>query len=118
MKALLIVDHGSVRCESNIVLEEVASLIQTLRPDLFVHFAHMEIAEPSIARALHTCIGKGAEEIIVLPYMLAPGRHASQDIPRLVAVVAKGYPNVLVRVTEPLGVHQKIAQVVLERSRL
>jgi len=117
-KALLLIDHGSVRKESNVLLEHVASMIQTMRPDLLVHVAHMEIAEPTIAQGFEQCVQSGATEIIVFPYMLAQGRHACWDIPRFVDEVAKKYSDVVVHVTEPLGLHEKIAQVVLERASL
>jgi sirohydrochlorin ferrochelatase len=47
--------------------------------------------------------------------MLAPGRHASEDIPRLVKEAASGSPDVSYRVTEPLGVHELLGRVVLDR---
>jgi sirohydrochlorin ferrochelatase len=118
VQALLLIDHGSVRNESNVLLEHMASLIQSMRPDLLVHIAHMEIAEPTIAQGFEKCVQSGAKEIIVFPYMLAQGRHACWDIPRFVEEVASKYTDVVVHVTEPLGLHEKIAQVVLERASL
>jgi sirohydrochlorin ferrochelatase len=118
MQALLLLDHGSIRQEANLLLEQLAALIQSLRPGLPVHFAHMELAEPSIAQGFEKCIQSGATEIIVHPYMLARGRHVNSDIPRLVEQIARKYLHVKVHITEPLGLHEKIAQVVLERTGL
>lgn len=116
--ALLLVDHGSIRKEANDMLEEVGRATQRLRPEIIVEVAHMELAEPNIAQGFKRCVERGAREIIIHPYMLAPGRHATEDIPRMVAKVADDYPDVIFRVTEPLGVHENIAQVVLERAGL
>jgi sirohydrochlorin ferrochelatase len=117
-QALLIVDHGSKRDEANRMLEDVAAVLRRQRPRLVVHYAHMEIATPDIATAFAACVADGAEEIIVHPYMLSPGRHATEDIPRLVQEAATKFPDVAYRVTAPLGLHDKICEVVLERAGL
>jgi len=117
-KALLLVDHGSRFAEANRVLEELVALLRRLRPELIVHAAHMELASPTIPEGLAACMADGATEIVVHPYMLAPGRHASEDIPRMVEEAVRGMQGVTWRVTGPLGVHEKLAEVVLERARL
>jgi len=115
-KALLIVDHGSTRKEANDMLAAVAENCRKIMPGLSVHFAHMEIAEPSIAQGFEQCVKDGAQEVIVHPYMLSPGRHATSDIPRMVAECAAKHPGVSFKVTAPLGVDDKICEVVLERA--
>ena len=117
-KALLLVDHGSMRQEANDMLELVAKEVQAKNKGVIVDFAHMELAEPSIAKGIENCVKKGASEVIVHPYMLSPGRHSTSDIPRMVDEVSQGYPDVKFEVTGPLGVHEKIAEVVLERAGL
>ncbi len=116
--ALLIVDHGSRRQEANDMLVGVGEIVKRQRPDLIVHIAHMDLAEPTIADGVQKCIGDGATEIIVHPYMLSPGRHATTDIPAMVNEAATGHRDVSVRVTGPLGLHDKLGQVVLERAGL
>jgi len=114
--ALLLVDHGSVRAEANALLAEVARLVQEFSALKIVEYAHMELAEPTIAQGFDACVAAGAETVIVHPYFLAPGRHSTQDIPRLVAGAAARHPGVRYSVSEPLGLHPKIAEVVLERA--
>ncbi len=116
--AILIVDHGSRRQEANDMLEGVGEIVKKQRPDLIVNIAHMELAEPSIAQGVQKCIDDGATEIVVHPYMLSPGRHATSDIPDLAAEAASNAPNVTVRVTGPLGLHDKLGEVILERAGL
>ena len=116
--ALLIIDHGSVQPAANAMLEDVAAILRRKRPDLIVEIAHMELAEPTIQQGIDACVRSGATEIVAHPYMLAPGRHATQDIPRMVQAAAGNHPGVVVRVTTPLGLHDKIGEVVLERAGL
>jgi sirohydrochlorin ferrochelatase len=117
MKGILIVDHGSVRSEANDMLRSMADLIQTMAgSDVAVRYAHMELADPSIAAGFSSCVEAGATEITVFPYMLSPGRHSTTDIPRMVADVARAFPQVSFSVTPAFGLHEKLAEVVLERA--
>jgi sirohydrochlorin ferrochelatase len=118
MKAILLIDHGSRRAAANAMLHEVATLVQELAGSaVLVEPAHMELAEPSIGAAFALCVHRGATEIIAVPYMLSPGRHVTEDIPRLVCEAAAGY-GVPFRVRGELGVHRDLAHVVLERAEI
>ena len=117
MKGILIVDHGSIRDEANDMLRSMADLIQTMAgPDVVVRYGHMELAEPNIAAGFSSCVEAGATDVTVFPYMLSPGRHSTSDIPRMVAAVAGTYPQVSFSVTPAFGLHEKLAEVVLERA--
>lgn len=117
MKAVLIVDHGSTREMANRMLECVGELVQRMAGgEVLVRVAHMELAEPTIAQGFAACVAAGATEVVVFPYMLSPGKHSTRDIPRMVAEVAREHPRVRCRVTPAFGVHEKLAEVVLERA--
>jgi sirohydrochlorin ferrochelatase len=117
MKGILIVDHGSQKREANEMLGSVADLIQRMAgPEVVVRYAHMELAQPDIAAGFSSCVQSGATDVTVFPYMLSPGRHSTADIPRMVTNVAKAFPNVSFSVTPAFGLHEKLAEVVLERA--
>jgi sirohydrochlorin ferrochelatase len=117
MKAILLIDHGSRREEANEMLGSMAELVQRqVGAATIVRYAHMELAEPSIARGFGDCIEAGADEIIAFPYMLSPGKHSTADIPRLVAEAAAPYPGVRYRVTPAFGVHEKLGEIIAERA--
>jgi sirohydrochlorin ferrochelatase len=115
--AIVLVDHGSRRAEANAVLDAVAEQVRAAEPGRIVHVAHMELAAPTLAEAVDACVADGARAIVVHPYFLAPGHHSTRDIPRLAAQAAARHDGVDVRVSAPLGVHAKLAEVVLERVR-
>ncbi len=117
MKAILLIDHGSVREAANRMLECVANLVQQMAGDAaVVKFAHMELAEPTIAQGFAECVRVGATEVVAFPYMLSPGKHSTRDIPRMVAEAAGAFPGVAYSVTAAFGVHDKLAEVILERA--
>ncbi len=114
--ALLLVDHGSRFQEANDMLADVATMVKRLSGLERVHYAHMELAEPTIQQGFETCVREGATAVVVHPYFLSPGRHSTSDIPRMVAEAAQAFPGIAYCVTEPLGLHPKIGEVVLERA--
>lgn len=112
---VVVVDHGSRRAASNELLNDVVSLFERVSGMPIVEAAHMELAEPSIAAAFAKCVERGAETVVVFPYFLSPGRHWSEDIPRLAGEAAAGHPGVRYQVTSPLGLHELMAEVMGER---
>ncbi len=117
-RAILLVDHGSRRPEANALLDSVAAELSRRMPDHIVRVAHMEIAEPTIAQGLDTCVEAGAREIVVHPYFLGPGNHTRKSIPNLVEAAAQRHPELRVRISEPLGLHPKLVDVIVERVEM
>ncbi len=106
--SLLLVAHGSRREASN---EEVRALARRLRKAAGARFhsvscAFLELAEPSIPEAIEACIAQGAEEVVVLPYFLSPGRHVSRDIPAQIERVRRRHAHVRIRLAPHLGCAQ------------
>ncbi|MGC8625212.1 MAG: CbiX/SirB N-terminal domain-containing protein [Phycisphaerae bacterium] len=112
---IILVDHGSRLASANAMLDEVTALFRKVSGYQIVEPAHMEIATPSIADAFAACVRQGATRVVIHPYFLSPGRHSTTDIPRLVAQAARHHRHVPFHVTRPLGVDEKIAQVIMER---
>ena len=113
--AILLVDHGSRLAEANAQLEEIAAHVRTREPDRIVQIAHMELARPSISDGIAACVAAGARAFVVHPFLLAPGRHGSHDIPQRVGEIADRHPGVDIRVSDPLGAHEKLVDVILQR---
>lgn len=116
---IIIVDHGSTRDESNKMLEQVASLFAQRFHARYgiVEPAHMELTEPSIATAYARCVERGATRIIVCPFFLGPGKHWTQDIPRLTADAARKFPGTSYHVTPTLGIDDLILDLLDKRTR-
>ena len=114
--AFLLVDHGSRRAEANALLDEVVTLVKRrLGPKAVVEPAHMELAAPTIAQGFARCVAQGATAIVVHPFMLAPGRHVNEDLPRLLAEAAAAHDGVRFVMAAPLGSHAGVIDAVVER---
>lgn len=114
-QAVIVVDHGSRRAESNRRHEEFVARWAGESGFPIVRAAHMELAEPSIATAFAECEAAGATTIVVVPYFLGPGTHWDRDIPALAAAAAGAHPDVRYLVTAPLGPHPLLMRIVEER---
>ena len=115
--AIIIVDHGSRLDQSNKMLEELAGLFakRFAAQYAIVEPAHMELAEPSIATAFTKCVTRGAKRVIVCPYFLGPGKHWTQDIPRLTAEAAAKHPGTNYHITQTLGIDDLILDLLNKR---
>ncbi len=116
MRVLVLVDHGSRLEEANAVVVEMAKLVQKRVGDnTRVCAAHMELAQPLLTDVLVELARNGATDVVVFPYMLAQGRHANEDIPRMAREALAPFPNVAINVLEPFGVEPTLANVIEHR---
>jgi sirohydrochlorin ferrochelatase len=99
------------------MLETVARLFaeRFAETHCVVEPAHMELAEPSIATAYAKCVERGATRIIVAPFFLGPGKHWTQDIPRLTADAAVQFPDTKYHVAQTLGIDDLILDLMEKR---
>ena len=116
--AIVIVDHGSRRAESNRMLEEIARRFGDRFGQKYdiVEPAHMELDEPSLATAYRACAARGAKRIVVVPFFLGPGKHWTSDIPRLVAEAALDFPGTTYHVAPVLGIDDLILDLLEKRA--
>lgn len=117
MKALILVDHGSRLPEANALLEQVAERLRKRGGFDLVRASHMELAPPSLGEAFEACAAAGATDVTIAQYFLGPGRHSAKDIPRLAEEAARKHPGVAWRLTEPLGLSDRIVEALEERIR-
>jgi len=116
---IIIVDHGSRLDQSNRMLEELTAQFAKRFAQRYaiVEPAHMELAEPTIATAFGRCVERGARRVVVCPYFLGPGKHWTQDIPRLTAEAAAKFPGVPFNVAPTLGIDDLILELLDKRIR-
>jgi len=118
MELILLAGHGSPKQNAN-NLDHIASLLhEMIHPhcsEECVRVAYLQFARPDIMEAITACVRDGAKKVIVHPYFLSSGMHVTTDIPGIIQEAGEKYPGVEFVYTDPLGVHQKMAQVVYER---
>jgi sirohydrochlorin ferrochelatase len=118
-RVIVIVDHGSRSQRANAVVVELARLVQVRAQDAAaVRFAHLELAEPRLPAVIDECVAAGARAISVQPFFLAPGKHASKDLPELVADARRRHPHVQFELGRVIGADPLVAELVASRCGL
>jgi sirohydrochlorin ferrochelatase len=74
IRGLVVIAHGSRRQASNREVMGLGSRLQCSAGDRFqlVETGFLEIAKPSIAEAIESCIQRGATCVTVVPYFYPP----------------------------------------------
>ena len=108
MHVLLIVAHGSKRTASN---EEIAKIAHTLEQRLEkkfakVNYALLEFSPPTIGNALDDAFTHGAQQVTVLPYFIAAGKHVGKDIPQAISNAMEHWPDKEIHLKEHIGAHE------------
>jgi sirohydrochlorin ferrochelatase len=114
--ALLLIAHGSRSSEANDDLHHLVRALEQ-RGHAIVEASFLELAEPDIAEGIRRCVARGACRVILVPYFLSAGIHVRRDLSAARAQLAERYPQVDLRLAEPLGRHPLLLDVVADRVR-
>jgi precorrin-8X/cobalt-precorrin-8 methylmutase len=118
MENIILIGHGSPRKEANNI-EAVGKLLHdAIHPgceNCCVKGAYLQFGDPDIMAMIKMCVEDGASRIILHPFFLSSGMHVTQDIPKMISEARGIYPGIEFIYTEPLGIHEKLIQVVMER---
>lgn len=115
-KHIILLGHGSQAVCGNDSLPEMAAMVAKMA-GLDVRYAYLQFGAPNLLDAVKTAVEDGAAEVVIIPYFLHMGNHVIKDIPEEIAALVKKYPGVELRITDHLGAHPKLAEIVLERIR-
>ena len=113
--AILLVAHGSRLDSANRDLQWLADSLSARRPDDLVETAFLEIAEPDIPTGGTRCVERGADRVLLVPFFLSPGRHASLHLAEHRERLAERFPDVSWELKPPLGRHDALIDVILDR---
>ncbi len=117
-ESILLLGHGSPKKGAN-NLEQVGEMLHGMLhagcTENCVKVAYLQFAEPGIMDTIKDRVEKGAKKIILHPFFLSSGMHVTKDIPEMIEEARKLYPGVTFIYTEPLGIHEKLAHIVMER---
>lgn len=97
----LLLAHGSRRESSNMEVRRLALAVsQQLNSPC--HAAFLEQAEDAES-VLERQLTEHVSQVVVMPYLLAAGRHVTEDIPAILARCQQRWPLLRWRVTRHLG---------------
>jgi len=113
--AILMMAHGSRVAEANDAAREVAAMVKEMTEFEIVEVAFREMHEPNIQTGIDRCVAQGAQRVLLMPYFLFVGAHVREDLPEEMTQAKERYPQVEFAMGPHLGVHRKLAELVVER---
>ena len=77
----------------------------------------LEFIEPHPPQAVEILAGKGLNEVVIMPYLLGHGKHATDELEEVLDDVQRGTPQVKPRLADGFGADPRLADLVVERVR-
>ena len=117
-KAIVLFGHGSRDPLWRLPMEAVATRLRALQPGTPVRCAYLELEPPTLPTAAGELIAQGANQLTIVPMFLGTGRHAREDLPRLVRELEAAHADVAFVLQKPVGedgrVLELLAQIAME----
>jgi sirohydrochlorin ferrochelatase len=115
--ALVALAHGSRDPRSAETITALVNEVRSLRPDLRIEKAFLDLARPSFQTVVDRLVRAGHDEIVVVPLLLTRAFHARVDVPGAVAEATARHDGLRVRVTDILGLEPCFLEVLDLRLR-
>ncbi|HET8602792.1 MAG TPA: sirohydrochlorin chelatase [Marmoricola sp.] len=115
--ALIALAHGSRDPRSAATVEALVAEVRTLRPDLRIETAFLELSRPRFDKVVDKLVRAGFDEIVVVPLLFSEAYHARVDVPSVVAEANARHEGLEVRATRVLGLETAFLEVLDLRLR-
>jgi len=112
---VLVVSHGSREKSANREFKKLVGKYRARHPRLKIGYGFLELAEPSIPRALEALTKSKPSQILVLPLFLFSARHVKKHIPEILKAFQRNHPRIKVKLAAPLGVDSKLLDLLDKR---
>ncbi|MED0985750.1 sirohydrochlorin chelatase [Bacillus paramycoides] len=112
MKAVLYICHGSrLKAAKEEAIQFITSCMSRVEANI-QEVCFLELASPSIDEGFHTCVKRGATEIVAIPVFLLAAGHVKEDIPLELRKLNEQYPNIKIVYGNPFGVSEVLVKAV------
>lgn len=113
-KGIVLLAHGSRDPLWHKPIEAVAARIATVSPHTSVVCAYLEISTPDLRTATGTLVNSGVQTIAIVPVFLGVGKHAREDLPRLLQELQAQHPGVQFQLNPAVGEETRLVHLLAE----
>ena len=108
-RGIILFAHGSRDPLWSAPIEAVARRMRETAPaGVAVSCAYLAFTAPSLPQAAARLIAQGALSLTVWPMFLGMGRHAREDLPRLLAALRHAHPGVPITQAATIAEHPAV----------
>lgn len=116
LHGIILFAHGSRDPLWHKPIEAVAALIATQSPSTPVVCAYLEFSTPDLATATQTLLDRGVRTITLLPMFLGVGKHAREDLPKLVFEMEDAHPGLHFTLKPAVGEDPRLVQLLAQMA--
>ncbi len=113
-RAIVLFAHGSRDPLWHKPMEAIAARLVALSPGVPVACAYLELSQPDLPTAVAALRDQGVHTVSVLPLFLGVGKHAREDLPRLIAELQSQHPDMAFTLNPSIGEDARLVQLVAE----
>jgi len=81
-------------------------------PGLAVRCAYLELEQPDLAAAAVQLAAGGAQRVTIVPMFLGTGKHARDDLPRLLETLRQAHPAIRFELQRPVGEDPRVLDLL------
>lgn len=112
---VILISHGSKLSSGNDGLFHVADMLRAMNRWDMVEAAFLQLAEPGFPEVVKKTVGSGIDRLVVVPLLLFKGNHVYKDIPEMLELEKKKYPQVEFIYSNNIGADERIALIAADR---
>ena len=114
--AIVLFGHGSRDPSWRAPMDEVARRIRARAAGVDVRCAFLELDVPGLPAVTAELAAEGADAIRIVPMFLGAGRHAREDLPRLVEQCMRAHPAVQFDLRPSVGEDTRLLDLLASLS--
>jgi len=114
MHAVILFAHGSRDPAWARPIEAVAQRMRERAPATEVRCAYLELTRPDLPETVAELVAAGVQSLRVVPMFLGVGRHAREDLPRLIQDLQAAYPRLALELCPAVGENDAIVDALAQ----
>ena len=113
-RAIILFGHGSRDPLWRLPMETVAARLRAAQPGTPVRCAYLELDTPTLPAAASELVAEGVTEVRIVPMFLGTGRHAREDLPKLLWELQAGHPRVAFTLQKSVGEDSRVIELITQ----
>lgn len=114
VRGLILLAHGSRDPLWRQPIEAVRAAVHAAQPDLPCLCAYLDACAPDLPTAAGTLMTQGVTQFTVLPLFLGTGKHAREDIPRLLQQLSLAHPHCQFELMTAAGENPRVTALLAQ----
>ncbi|HUR90668.1 MAG TPA: CbiX/SirB N-terminal domain-containing protein [Ramlibacter sp.] len=111
-RAIVLFGHGSRDPHWREPMDDVARRIRAGGAQVEVRCAFLDLEQPDLATAITELVEAGVDSIRVVPMFLGVGKHAREDLPRVVERCRKAHPTTPIELQPSVGENPRLLDLL------